>query len=826
MSRLSCLYLGLSLALSGTAVAAELDYSKMQQLGPVTATSAMPLSASPKADALRNNIARHLNDSALDSKVAMFGQDYRWQKVSKNNPDGAWLALQTQVTTQRFTQGKLTIAGLENPQLYIAGERVGSGDEIAITLRNGDYNLLILADGQSKDEALSIDWQGDADVDTLTLSKPANKRVSAELLFDSEVVNQLSLSPDGDYMLQTKTHYDASKGDSAIRVTELVKRDNQQLLYRWSDKRPSSVTWSANSKQLAFVYDGKIQTLTLADLSLTTLADDMKNVSGLTWVNDSLIFSWEKPFKADEKATNKRFQALQDRWSYWRNNAQIYQIDSNSGFIRQLTENAISSNLIDVSENGETLLLSRHPVDYKEPAHGISHLIELNLADLKETEIGSYRTFASALYAEGGMYMLAGPNFMNGLGKQKSDLIVNDYDTQLYWRDANGKVTALSKDFDPSIGNAKKLPNGDLILQVGEQDRTNLYWYDKSKAKFNRLNTGLDVTNVFSVASGKSNTTLVYAGTSATEPQQAYSMNLKSQKKSLFDSRNRSYSDRKLGKIEDFDFTNKHGHNIDGRVYLPTDFDSNKKYPALVYYYGGTSPVGRNFTGRWPFNLWAAQGYVVYVLQPNGATGYGQEFSGRHVNAWGEFSADDIIEGTQKFLQAHDYVDPERVGNMGASYGGFMTMYLSTKTDIFAASMSHAGISNLSAYWGHGWWGYGYSGVASRGSFPWNNKQLYVEHSPMYHADKVTKPLLLLHGNADTNVPVGESHYMYTALKLLGKPVELIEFNGQDHHINGRQARFDWWDATLAWFDMHLKDEPQWWNYLYPETKAEQAKDQ
>jgi acylaminoacyl-peptidase len=211
----------------------------------------------------------------------------------------------------------------------------------------------------------------------------------------------------------------------------------------------------------------------------------------------------------------------------------------------------------------------------------------------------------------------------------------------------------------------------------------------------------------------------------------------------------------------------------------------------------------------------------VYVVQPNGATGYGQAFSGRYVNAWGKYSADDIIEGTKAFLNAYPSVDAKRVGNMGASYGGFMTMYLATKTDIFAASMSHAGISNLSSYWGHGWWGYGYSGVDCRGSFPWNNPELYVEQSPLYHADKITTPLLLIHGNADTNVPVGESHYMYTALELLGKEVELVEFNDQDHHINSRQARFDWWNTTMARFDMKLKDEPQWWHNLYPETKEQ-----
>ena len=153
---------------------------------------------------------------------------------------------------------------------------------------------------------------------------------------------------------------------------------------------------------------------------------------------------------------------------------------------------------------------------------------------------------------------------------------------------------------------------------------------------------------------------------------------------------------------------------------------------------------------------------------------------------------------------------------MGASYGGFMTMYLATKTDVFSASISHAGISNLTSYWGHGWWGYGYSGVATRGNFPWNNTDFYTQQSPVFAADKVQTPLLLLHGDADTNVPVGESHQMYTALKLLNKDVELIEFEGDDHHINSRERRLRWWKTILAYFDMKLKDQPAWWEQLYP----------
>ncbi|MEO1369049.1 MAG: prolyl oligopeptidase family serine peptidase, partial [Acidobacteriota bacterium] len=269
--------------------------------------------------------------------------------------------------------------------------------------------------------------------------------------------------------------------------------------------------------------------------------------------------------------------------------------------------------------------------------------------------------------------------------------------------------------------------------------------------------------------------------------------------------------------VRDWSFTSKDGDEILGRVYLPPGADESAAgdYPLIVYYYGGTAPVGRGFGGRYPKELWAAQGFVVYVLQPSGTTGFGQEFAARHVNAWGRQTADEILEGTELFLEAHPFVDPERVGAIGASYGGFMTMYLQTRSDLFAAAVSHAGISNLASYWGQGWWGYLYSDAASAGSFPWNNKELYVEQSPLYAADKITTPLLLLHGDADTNVPPVESHQMYTALEVLGKEVELIEIGGQNHTILSLEERRLWTRTILAWFSHHLKDEPHMWQHLW-----------
>jgi dipeptidyl aminopeptidase/acylaminoacyl peptidase len=234
-----------------------------------------------------------------------------------------------------------------------------------------------------------------------------------------------------------------------------------------------------------------------------------------------------------------------------------------------------------------------------------------------------------------------------------------------------------------------------------------------------------------------------------------------------------------------------------------------------VYYYGGTSPIFKDFGGRYPKDWYTANGYIVYIPQPSGTVGFGQDFSAVHVNDWGKVTSEEIIYGVKQLIDRHSFIDPKRVGAMGASYGGFLTQYLATQTDIFAAYISHAGITALSSYWGVGEWGFSYSGVATADSLPWNRKDIYVGNSPLFMADRINKPLLLLHGEIDNNVPPGESYQMFAALKILGKDVALVTFKGQQHTILEYKKRVQWMRTIIAWFDKYLKNQPEHFNNLY-----------
>lgn len=110
-----------------------------------------------------------------------------------------------------------------------------------------------------------------------------------------------------------------------------------------------------------------------------------------------------------------------------------------------------------------------------------------------------------------------------------------------------------------------------------------------------------------------------------------------------------------------------------------------------------------------------------------------------------------------------------------------MTQYLQTQIGYFRRRSFTCRYSNVTSYWGEGYWGYGYNAIAAADSYPWNNPELFTKQSSLFNADKINTPLLLLHGTVDTNVPIGESIQLFNALKILGKTVEFITVDGENH---------------------------------------------
>ncbi|MDZ7791841.1 MAG: prolyl oligopeptidase family serine peptidase [Xanthomonadales bacterium] len=825
---LTVLQLFVSVALAADDAPEPVAIEQVLALGPLPVDAEL-MEKAGQAEGVRRALVGQVGEGSLPragQAVDAFGHSTEWQLSAPAElaPARRLQLWWFQLETERFVRGHLQVEGIRNAVVFVDGKQVDGGDEgHALDLRNGSHEVWIVHEGaaEAEDEAEGVEpslaWQGRSAHDRATAHTRASRRVSAQRLTNAETVGDMAVSPDGRYLALAYERRDEA-ADTDVRRLEIRDLQTGGIVRQWTSGRPSALAWSPDGTKLAVQTENSLWLHERNSGQARALLLEQEGIGAWRWhpASHSILFGW---VKKDETETDKRrrLRTLEDRWAGFRDITQIYQVDVASGIVRALTAEDRSVNVHDVVDG--RVLLSHSVIDYAEPPHGLTRVFELDLEDGEQREIARLRSFNDIRYADEGYWLLAGPSLSTGDGDvTPGDVTPNDYDTQLYRLSTDGtQAVSLSRDFDPAFSGIERLADGNLLLSAVSGEESVLVHYDRDAQTLEIVDSGLGVIESF-VASRTSPPTIVARGSDADAPQRVHRIGLDGDREVLVDSRETAYPDVVFGEVRDWSFTNADGVEIDGRYYLPPDFDPEKDYPLIVYYYGGTVPVNRQFTGRYPFNLWAANGYVIYVVQPRGAIGYGQDFSAKHVNAWGDYAADDIIEGTEKFVAAHDFVSEERIGNIGASYGGFMTMYLATKTDLFAASISHAGISALTSYWGEGWWGYAYSGIASKGSFPWNNRELYVEHSPVYNADKIDTPMLLLHGEADTNVPVGESDNMFTALKLLGREVEMVEFPGQDHWILDREQRYVWWDTILAWYDRWLKDEPEWWQNLYPES--------
>lgn len=746
--------------------------------------------------------------------------------------------LVTYIDARRWIKATLKLSSLHALEVAVDGRSVMSKAttdtvewcEKEINLEPGNHIVWVkLARAAGNSEAPSVQAELQVrhpfDATDVTVSTSPRHRLSLERLLHSPSISDLSVSFDGQVAAITCSRAEPPDGDKETWVELRDLASGGVLRTYRGGMTVSGLRW-APARQ-AFVYKqtgDDHSSLWLHDLGTGQTRVVLKEISKLgsfrfTPDGKSIIYSVTDTAKTETRGV-KRLRGMTDRWPDWRDRSFLYQVHIESGTKRRLTAGPLTTTMQDISPDSRYLVFSRSIVDFSKRPYSRSEFYRLDLKTLEVDTLFSSSWANTVSWSPDGTQLLVtgGPSTFGRIGVTLPDsLIPNEYDTQAFiYTLADSLVQPITLDFDPSVSQAVWSPADQHIYLVAlDKSHKRLYRYNVRKESITPIETSVEVIEHFDVA--RTPPVAVYSGTSVSTPETAYGIDLrKLQTRRIAYPGAKRYEHLELGQVKRWTFENARGREIEGRIYLPPDFDASKRYPCIVYYYGGTSPVSRDFGGRYPKNLYAANGYVVYVLQPSGAIGFGQEFSALHVNDWGRIVADEIIQGVDSMLTAHPFIDRSRVGCIGASYGGFMTMLLQTRTDIFAAAVSHAGISSLAGYWGEGYWGYIYSAVATANSFPWNRTDFYIESSPLFHADKINTPLLLLHGMGDTNVPPGESIQLYTALKLLDKDVEFVQVEDQNHWILDYKKRLIWKKSILAWFDKWLKDQPQWWEALYP----------
>ena len=750
--------------LSGLLLLAGLAAQAQERVAEYNVRPAVTVRTPLQGDSINFKGDKFTTGNLLKTKVSLDFDGGRYERmvadtagyvtVAKADKDNLFYLFATNLRAERFMKGKLNVYSPARFEVFVNGEskqvKETAEDSLsqvrptAVSLRmdpEADYEIVIKLLSSADDKMqpmLKCEFEKEKDfADVACRMAPDMKRRFS--LFNTNFgsrASRVSLSPNGKYLLtRYSDNYDVKRSRTRCELTEV--KTGRVILPNANEK----MNWMPNSNKLYYTVMGEEQN-DLVVFDPATMREEvlLKNVPEgyFSWspTEDYLIYMLTDE---GEKVSGplKRLLHPDDRIPNSRDRYYLMKYDVVTGLSERLTYGSHNVYLNDISPDGKKLLCSTSKPDITRCPFSLSSLFEIDLATLQADTLVAWDAYlGSASYSPDGKQLLVtgSPSAFGGIGKNCGEHpIANDFDTQAFIMDlATKKVQAITRDFNPTVSPVQwNRVDGCIYFDTTDGDCRHIYRYVPKTGGFEMLPLEEDVITSFTLANDNP-VVAAYVGGGNTSTGVAYTYDTKKKVSTLLANPMKPVLDKiELGQMEEWNFTASDGTEIKGMICLPPSFDPNKKYPLIVYYYGGTTPTTRGITSPYCAQLFASRDYVVYVIQPSGAIGYGQEFSARHVNAWGERTADEIIEGTKKFCAAHPFVNDKRIGCLGASYGGFMTMYLQTKTDMFAAAASHAGISNVTSYWGEGYWGYSYNSVAAADSYPWNNPDLFTIDSEL-----------------------------------------------------------------------------------------------
>ncbi len=252
--------------------------------------------------------------------------------------------------------------------------------------------------------------------------------------------------------------------------------------------------------------------------------------------------------------------------------------------------------------------------------------------------------------------------------------------------------------------------------------------------------------------------------------------------------------------IESFSFSGARGDEVEGFLVRPPNFDPNKKYPVKFIVHGGPEvPFGDEWSYRWNFELFAANGYVVVFINFHGSPGYGQKFIDAINGDWGGAPFEDLMKGLDYAEQHYPFIDKDRECALGASYGGYMANWILGHTNRFKCIVTHDGMFNPFSAWGttEELW---FNEWEFKGT-PYTNHDMYNKWSPRNSSPNFKTPTLVIHSQLDYRLDVSEGFQLFTTLQRMGVPSKMLYFPDEGHWVLKPQNSQLWYKTVNDWVD-------------------------
>ncbi len=594
----------------------------------------------------------------------------------------------------------------------------------------------------------------------------------------------------------------------------------------------SGPRWSPDGRLVAYSTGGQIWTMKPDGDDKEQVTRISTGAGGPVWSRDGrwIAFSSEvypecttdECNKAeDEKAENSKVKAhvterlLFKHWAEWRDRkrSHVFVVPSSGGATRDVTPGdfdsppygASTGNDYTFSPDGSSIIYLRNPDKIEATSTNSDiYILPLTGGSARNITAGMNGYDNAPSYTPDGKYLL--------FKSQATPKFEADRWRIMRYNPQSGEIVELTRGFDQQVSEMVVSPNSQTIyFTAGERGRSPIFsvpvepdFRQRIATHVKRLHVGSYASNLNISADGR---TLVYASTSMTSPAEIMRANSNGTGVTAVTSVNAaSLASFGLQKAEEIEWRGALRQNIHGFVVKPPRFDPAKKYPMIVLIHGG--PQGAwsdNWSYRWNPQIFANQGYVVFLPNPRGSTSYGQKFVDEISGDWGGKVFVDLMNGVAEMARK-PYVDKNRIGAAGASYGGYMVDWiLGHNTDPrfkFKALLSHAGVYNLESMatsteeiWFVNW---DFKGM------PWENPVNYNRWSPHKFANNFSTPTLVTAGELDYRVPVDQSLQLFTTLQLKGVESKLVIFPDEGHWILKPQNSEFWHGQVLDWFKKYL----------------------
>ena len=342
-----------------------------------------------------------------------------------------------------------------------------------------------------------------------------------------------------------------------------------------------------------------------------------------------------------------------------------------------------------------------------------------------------------------------------------------------------------------------------LYFEAGVRGESHLFRVDARDGKLRQVTKGARAVRLADIA--ERSRLLVYAANDFKRLDDLYAAELDgSGEKKLTNLNARLWPQLQLSDVERMTYKGADGWDIDGFLVKPTGWQEGKKYPMVLSIHGGPAAM---YGVEWfhEFQVYAARGWAVFYTNPRGSTGYGQKFERGIVGEWGRNDYTDVMNGVEEVLRRNPWIDRERLGVTGGSYGGYLTNWIVGHTNLFKAAVTLRSVTNFVSDEGTRDGAYGHK--ADFGGDLFEKFDLYWERSPLKYAMNVKTPILILHSENDHRVPLEQGEQWFRALRHFGATAEFVIFPRENHNLTrtGEPKHLveslNW---QLYWFDRYL----------------------